>query len=232
MANLIKLRYTLYPESGQSTFEKQIDYLNTLGIKEYLHILEPQNIVIGFEKLNNLGEFTHPHIHFHFSTDKNIGAIRKGLTRYWKDSGETRIRAALYSLKQEDDVKDLTAFYRYPLKQLNKEFHNFNKYPVDFDLKLQTVLANEQYNQVVEIARAKALSDSNKQSTFDKLLIYLDELKPNSKETVLSLTLKYYKREKLSMNISTMAGYALTYCSINDLVSDELILEKLKEKFL
>jgi len=225
MSNFIKLRYTFFEKQTTSDFAK-------LFKLDYLRHIEPVHLVCGYETMNNRGELTHPHIHIHFSTDKNIAAIRKALTRMWAEAGEDRKRAALYSLKLEEDVKDPNFFYRYPLKQGSLTFHEFNVYPPDFDFTTQRLLAQEQWSQICEVNNAKALSDANKQSTYDKLEVFLKEKSPTTKDTVLQLVLQYYKENRLAMNLATMSGYALTFCALNNLVCDSIILQRMNEKFL
>lgn len=88
------------------------------------------------------------------------------------------------------------------------------------------------YDQVVTVNRLKMEKELNKQSTYDKMSKELDLMKFTSPLQVQAAVHAYYKKNKQSMNLKTMAGYALTYCSINDLVSDELILAKMNEYFL
>lgn len=227
MANYIKFRYTFLEEKGSPKLTKQ---LIRIYINDYLKIFDAKHLVVGFERKNNCGEETHPHIHIHFTTEKKIETIRKALTRKWKDEGEERTRASLYCLKQEDDVIDKNRFFRYPLKQGSQDFMEVNEYPEDFDVSIERVLAMEHWNTSVEVNRQKLETVLSKESTFDKLVKYLDNLEIKSYELVLKNVLNYYKENKLAMNIATMAGYSLTYCSINNLISDEVILKKMEDK--
>jgi len=223
MANYIKFRYTL--EVGCPHHLKQ---LKAGLIQDYIDIITPVFMVIGYETKNKLGEETHPHIHIHFTTDKKVETIRKALTRKWKDEHETRTRAALYSLKQEDDVKDQDFFFRYPLKQGNNIFDKYNLYPPTFDKEIQIKCANEYYNTSVTINRAKMEKELNKTSTFDKLQEFLDPLELKTTNEVISKTYDFYLENKMAMNVNTIHGYCITYCCLNNLIEKSVILDKIK----
>lgn len=223
MVNFVKLRYTVPPDCPNF-----VNNLRKGNIKDYIDIIEPLVMVIGYETKNKLGEDTHPHIHIHFTTDKKVETIRKALQRKWKDEGETRTRAALYSLKQEEDVKDSDFFFRYPLKQGNNIFDSYNIYPDGFDKELQIKCAIEYYNTCVEVNRVKMEKELNKTSTFDKLQEYLDALEINNTDQVMSNAYDFYLENKMAMNVSTIHGYCVTYSCLKGLINKSVIIEKIK----
>lgn len=227
MVNYVKLRYTLDPTT--SFPGREIANLVKGTIQEYLDIIDPYVVVIGYETKNKLGEETHPHIHLHFTTDKATDTIRKALTRKWKNEGDERTRAALYSLKHEEDVKDEDFFFRYPLKQGGENlFHKYNVYPIGFDVELQIKLANEFYNTSVTVNRNKMEKELSKTSTYDKLQEYLDPLELKTTHEVMSKTYDFYLENKMAMNVNTIHGYCVTYCCATGLIDKCVILEKIK----
>lgn len=223
MANYVKFRYTL--EEG---FPK---HLIPQLIKDFIEIITPAVLVVGYETKNKVGEQTHPHLHLHFTTDKKVESIRKALTRKWKDEGETRTRAALYSLKQEEDVKDVDFFFRYPLKQGNNDYDKFNVYPDGFDKDVQMKCAIEYYNTSVMINRQKMEKELNKTSTYDKLSEYLDSLALSVNLTsnlVIKFAVQFYIDNKMAISATTIHGYCVTYCVINGIIDKCVIYEKIK----
>lgn len=231
MANFIKFRYTLDPTDQNYLDGFRSKYVQNF-ISDYEKILSPVTCVWGYETKNKLGEATAAHIHCHFTTDKEIETIRKALTRKWKDEGETRTRASLYSLKLEKDVKDTDFFFRYPLKQGDSLLEKYNVYPDGFEFEKQKLIAMEMYKTSVEVNRNKLETQLDKTTTFDKLCDYLALQEISNKHDVLKYTLLFYKTNKMSMNIKTMSGYALTYCCINNYISDQLIIESMEKSML
>lgn len=224
MADYVKFRYTL--EEG---FPK---HLIPQLIKDFIEIITPVFLVVGYETKNKVGEQTHPHLHLHFTTDKKVETIRKALTRKWKSEGETRTRAALYSLKYEEDVNDVDFFFRYPLKQGNNDYDKFNIYPDGFDKDVQIKCAIEYYNTSVTINRQKMEKELNKTSTYDKLEEYLNNIASDlpyiNSSNVIKLAVEFYIENKMAINAATIHGYCVTYCVTKGLIDKSVIYEKIK----
>ena len=221
----IKFRFTLPPdfcEGARHTFIR-------IGLQRYLTVFAARVIVSGYETQDSEGKPTAPHIHCHFETSKNIETIRKALTRMWKEDGEMRTRASLYCLKEEKDVQDMNFFFRYPLKQCGENyFHAFNKYPTDFNVEQQLHDANEHWKMSCEVNCQKRKSLENRQSTYDKLVLYLESKTCDTTNDVVSHAFDFYLQEKHAMNCATIHGYCLTYSCAAGLVSKDIVLNKIK----
>lgn len=211
----IKFRYTFENFSNKEASNSCINELSErLGISSAIY--SSANI----EHHDKMGKETKPHIHIHFvyRNEKGVkdvvGSLRKKLQRYFADSGETRKGNILYSLVEETDVKDLTRFLRYPLKQgdiLGAFWKDrLCKYPSDFDISLQTSLAAEEYARMVEF-KTKKHEESLKPSTKDKLFEYLDAIHSatpfKNKKSIGIAIVEYYSQEEKSLNVSTVQGY-------------------------
>lgn len=210
--NLIKFRFTPYTEEFDYNSECQF-------INEFVGITQPQFMTCGFEKLNNLGEPYKPHYHIHIATKKTIGAIRKAFSRtnYYKEAPSKG--NALYSLTEEDDVKDLARFFRYPFKQGGR-IRFRESLPPDFDLSGQLLCAREEYANIVKVKqekREKLLSPT----TCDKIMEYLEglEVKPINDIDILEQMILYYAERGSSANKQTLIGFMNTYKVRNKIIS-------------
>lgn len=171
----------------------------------------------GYEVLNKTREPTNPHLHMHFVVkNKTIGSIRKALQREFKRLGETRKGNSLYSLAEEEDVKDLNRFLRYAWKQGGRrgiEDGFPERLPPDMDINLQEALAIEEQDRMWDF-NCKKKADSLKPNTKDKLFEYLDEINEKckfiTKKEILIKIMEYYNQEEKSANKSTILGYLQT----------------------
>lgn len=220
----VKFRYTFPTDSIIGSTRDIHCY-----ISKYIEIIHPIHMVVGFESKDKFGQPTQSHIHIHFQTNADVGSIRTALRRFWEKEGETRQRAALYSLKEEVDVVDIDRFWRYPLKQGDKTLEKFQKYPDGFDASLQRALAVEQYNNLVEVNNKKRDTEIGKESTYSKLKKYLDQVPLSTSREVNARVLDYYEQEEMSMNLKTMTGYTLTYCVQKKLVQKSVLLARMDE---
>lgn len=227
----VKLRYSYLPVKPD-VIEEGMTFLEfkRRGLDEILKSIHSVSHVIGHEELNSLGDPTLHHVHIHFSTYGNISSIRTNLTRLWKkEYNDLRVRAALYSLKEETDVKDYDLFFRYPLKQGNEMFQKKNIYPVNFDYAVQRVLAMDQWQRECEYKKAKQNTDLNKESTYSKLKTYLDSFEILEILMIKRYIFRYYLKEQLAMNANTMSGYANTYAAqVGLLTEDDFIMNYMK----
>lgn len=180
----------------------------------------------GFEKLNNLNESTHPHLHFHFAikTEKDLlGAMRKRFQRYIKlDGDETRKGNVLYSLAEESDVKDINRFLRYVWKQGGREHLGtgwpYEKLPSEMEIDLEIALAREEQERMWEF-NIKKREKQMAPDTRDKLFEYLDDCHQQEnflgKKQILIKICEFYgtpdeKGNMRSANKQTILGYLQT----------------------
>lgn len=204
-----KLRYTL--AEGEQVQQ---------AVYKFIGLLSAQCISLGYERYDKAGEATNPHVHFHFCSEDIVGTIRKRLQRQFKTAGEVRTGNILYSLKEEEDVKEPKRFYRYPLKQLTMFPHDFEGflreksiYPEGFDYRDEKMLASEEYAHMVAFCRKKQ-DEVRAPSTKDKLFEWLDAVHQQRAFTmevdILENILKYYNQEEKSANQATIMGYLNT----------------------
>lgn len=202
-------------------------------------------ITMGYETLDRAGRPTHPHLHIHFNTIENDpkGAkIRARFQTWLKNNSDDRINGAkgaenkVYSLKTpEDGVFNIMRFYRYPWKQggrvgtdLEKlqSFDCSDEDETDF-IEMEIERAKAEYAALSD-ARAKAIAkheDKVANSTYSKISRRCDELlscspKVVGMDDIMDTIIDVYVEHELSMNTSTMAGYALTYA-----VSKKILLK-------
>lgn len=218
--NHIKIRYTFSENPTKDIIISKLTWL--MCITDY------RVCTAGFETKNKLGETTHSHIHFHCHTEKSIGAIRKAMQRQFKEDDEKRKGNQLYSCCVEEDVKDDNRFFRYPWKQGGRITREGMREP-DLELKMEIALAEEEYARMVEFNQKK-VEKSLAPNTFDKLEEYISNKCVNNVEDILAHIDEYYLENKLSMNVSTMAGYGLTLGRKLNLITKKEMIQKMLNK--
>jgi len=219
--NHVKFRYTFagayesYAEHPQ--FEESITGLISL----FIEAINPLYVTCGLEDLDKFGEKTHLHVHIHAVTPKKIDAIRKAVTKIFKEMKEERKGNALYGLSQVKDCLDQKRLLRYPFKQTRRNLgdmsflQKLNVEPADFDHFLETELAVEEWERAVEVHRHKRERALNP-NTFEKFEVYMSDKKVISLADIAGHIHDFYLKEKMSMNLKTMGGYIRTYAvSIN-----------------
>lgn len=204
----IKFRYTLS--------EKDLEDLprfNHCVVKKYLSIFKATIITMGYEKLNNEGEETKKHIHIHFMTEIKIGTIRTALGRFWDEEEDKRKGNQKYSLREELDVVDLNRFFRYVWKQGRRVYKDFEKIDdlENFDPDVELKCAEEEYAMIVDVNRLKKQKQQDKTNTYNKIVKYLEETKPQNLKEVVTQIGDFYIKEGMSMNMQTIVGYVINY---------------------
>lgn len=216
--NLVKFRFTPFTDTFDNNAECQF-------ISTFMGYAAPVYMTLGFEKLNKLGEPTRPHYHIHIATKKSIGSIRKAFTRTELYQSATVKGNELYSLAEETDVKDLSRFFRYPFKQGGRITFR-EMLPPNFDLKIESACAKEEYAAMVKFNQAKrdkALAPTN----CDKVMEYLEGLaiKPVTDIDILEQMILYYAERGSSANKQTLIGYMNTYKVRNNIVTARQMAE-------
>lgn len=198
-----------------------------------VEVLNPDKFTCGYETMNKYGEPTAPHIHVNFTTDTNLATIRKRFQRYMKDCGEERKGNALYSLANlTKDLQDEDAFFRYPLKQNGKLYDEDMrlKLPEGFDLEEQRKLAYHQWQNNIEYHKKSRDRRDEKESTFDKMVAEFDTRDDlTTFDIVLTSVVEYYQKKKLSMNLQTMTGYAVSYAHQKGIIPTHVLVLKMRK---
>lgn len=219
----VKLRYTFSGNELQyeAAMPKITELLGTLSLDQRSHQSRVKYMTIGVEELDKCGEKTHKHIHIHMLINDKLASMRKRLQRMFQRVEETRRGNVLYSLVEEDDVKDDCRFFRYVFKQSltegfpaeNRLIGRYQLYPPDYDISLQSKLAYEEWSRDVEFNKKK-LEKLLQPSTKDKLFEYLDAVHQThsftNKRDILIMILMYYNQEEKSANQATIMGYLNT----------------------
>ena len=204
----IKFRYTLSERDLAD-----LPRFNQYVVKKFLSFFKATTITIGLEKLNNEGEPTKDHIHIHFMTEVKIGTIRTALGRFWTEEEDKRTGNQKYSLREELDVKDPNRFWRYAWKQGARQYNVYeNLFGLeDFDPVVEMKCAQEEYAMIVDVNRLKKQKQQDKTNTYNKIVKYLEETKPQNLKEVVSQISDFYLKEGMSMNASTIVGYVTNY---------------------
>lgn len=153
--------------------------------------------ILGIEDKNKYGELIKKHLHFHFMSEEKIETIRKRFNR----SSDPEKKDS-YSLCLEKDVKDQNKFFRYPLKQY-ENIDNFNNnnilIPNGFDIKIQHLLANEEWNKGKEILSRQRVKSDSRQTTYEKLIELIDNenIKFSSIKEIEIYILEYYLKNNI-----------------------------------
>jgi len=187
MTNYIKFRYDL-KES-----EHPISILYRIWKQDF-----PVGI-LGIETKNKYGEEIKRHFHYHFVTDEKIEAIRRRFTRSAiKDQKDN------YSMALEKDVVDENRFFRYPMKQYESEYKPLAniKVPENFDLDLQRILANEEWEKGKQILSCQRVKHDSRQTTYEKILSIIEEncVRFCNLEEIQDYILRYYLDNKIPPN--------------------------------
>lgn len=153
--------------------------------------------ILGIEDKNKYGELIKKHLHFHFMSEEKIETIRKRFNR----SSDPEKKDS-YSLCLEKDVKDQNKFFRYPLKQY-ENIDNFNNnnilIPSGFDIKIQHLLANEEWNKGKEILSRQRVKSDSRQTTYEKIIELIDNenIKFSSIKEIEIYILEYYLKNNI-----------------------------------
>jgi len=225
--HFLKFRYTF--NEGISLAEQMSASVTCLGLLTDNAVMRS----VGIERLNNLGRPAQPHVHIFFATTTKIGALRKAFTRsdLYKNSNGRKANS-LYSLTEEDDVKDENRFFRYVFKE-NRDFPmKYQKLPESFNFEIEAACAKEERELQIE-RNLKSEAKNLAPSTKDKLFEYLDGLNEQSKFTtklqILMKIIEYYTSEEKSLNHSTTMGFLNTaLIRYGILTIEQLALEWLK----
>lgn len=216
-------RYTFNERLMPETSEEIMEFIITL-IKEVFNFTEDHGTwTMGYHTHDSCGEGTHKHFHMHYKAEKSLDAYRKAFQRWNQKQGDFRKGNELYSLKnsQEEHIRDIKAFFRYPFKMVHLDKHYYNTYFHDDNIDAQIELAVLQFEEkkVKNLERKRKLLD--KTTTYDKFIKYLGEKELKSKISVQNELIEFYKKEKMSMNPNTMQGYTYTYMMQTGLMSNE-----------
>lgn len=171
-----------------SDYNHNLWYESARGIIAEL-IVDVSDSVFGTfnnEVFSKLGDACKPHLHFHYgvkfsgddSAEKYLARVRKRITR----SGIVHTPRC-YKLSHEKDVRDIFAFFRYPLKQtgekIAKHFLNYELFTREiegWDTKFQVALAKEELAKCGEVGKAKREKDLSRQTTYERMLVACADL--------------------------------------------------------
>lgn len=235
----VKFRYTFNEDEqhAEAAMPKISELLGIITTDQRSYHSRVKYITIGVEQLDKCGENTKKHMHIHMLIDDKLASMRKRLQRYFISVDEKRKGNVLYSLTEEEDVKDPVRFFRYVFKQSgntaypleNRILCKHQIYPPDFDVRLQCTIAYEEWMRDCEF-NTKKKNDALKPSTKDMLFEYLDKIndtvgKFKTKIEILTAILQYYMQEEKSANQATIMGYLNTALLRYGLMTPEQMAE-------
>lgn len=182
-------------------------------------------VVGGLEVQNKLGEYTFPHVHFHFTSHTKKDTLVKQLKRiYHSLYDEALVGNKKYSCKIETDV-NMERFFRYSLKQYEaiepiieqKLCSGFST----SELETFRKVAYAQYQLGIEVNQSKADRKEIATTKFSRACLKLDKLENPSKLDIALGIQEVYLNDESPINNNTIAGYTLAYCLKRGLVSKE-----------
>lgn len=218
----------LEPSSEDQIIQHMMSYANLFGLT-----IGHGEWTTGYHLYNAYGDSTSPHFHIHFRGDKTLAAYRKSFQRFAETDTYAfgRKGVKLYSLKQcnEEYIKDIKRFFRYPFKMVHLCEIHFNNYFSEDDLPIQIELAVTEFEERKARLLEKRAKDAEKKTTYDKFIEFLEDAELQNITDVRRKIIKFYVLEKMSCNPKTMEGYVNTYCLQNNLMSEDEFMDLMKK---
>lgn len=196
----------------------------------------------GYEDKNKLGADTHPHIHIHFNTKDTVKNIRARFKTWLKNRGDSRTEDgnagsenkayAMGTPKENEGLRSIERFARYPWKQGYRIRFLGEKVPLDWDdeeIKFQVERASAEYalNAENRLKAQKKAEEKAANSTYAKIQKGCEESSPKTFGQVIDVAIDVYVRHEMAMNLQTMTGYCLTYAVGKGMISKESIRKKI-----
>lgn len=196
----------------------------------------------GYENKNKMGADTHPHIHIHFNTKDSVKNIRARFKTWLKNRNDGRTEDgnagsenkvyAMGTPKENEGLRSIERFARYPWKQGNRIPFKGEKVPEDWDaeeIKFQIERASAEYalNAENRLKAAKKAEEKAANSTFAKIAKSCEESEPKTFGAVIEVAIDVYVRHEIAMNLQTMTGYCLTYAVGKGMIPKSAICKKI-----
>lgn len=220
----IKFRYTFtFP-----VLDEEMRPAVTSLIEMFIEKMNPVYVSVGIEDLDRFGDKTHLHVHIHVVTPKKVDAIRKAITKIFKEMEEERKGTCLYGLSNVKDLLDQNRLLRYPFKQGRRGngdvswLKHLNILPEDYNYEVERECAIEEWEKLVIVNRQKRERSLNP-NTFEKFEVFMEtnSYVPTDVLDTCRYLDRFYMLEKSSMNRNTMAGYAVTYSRTIGLITED-----------
>lgn len=218
----IKFRYTFF----FPVIDEEMQPAVTSLIQMFIEKMNAVYVSVGLEDLDRFGDKTHLHVHIHVVTPKKVDAIRKAVTKIFKEMEEERKGTCLYGLSNVKDLLDQNRLLRYPLKQGRRGngdvsfLKHLNIFPDDFNYEVERECAIEEWERLVIINRQKRERSLNP-NTFEKFEEYMIDKTAKTISNVAGHINDFYLLEKMSMNLKTIGGYVRTFCVQKGIISRE-----------
>ena len=188
------------------------------------------------EYYDSKGEYTKPHLHFNFISEKSRDTMIKPIkAAYLENEGETLIGNKMFSLKPATFI-DHDKWFRYALKQLPSLDSKLNLTPLENHngaLEDMRQRAHDQWIIGCEVNQSKASHKQTKEERYDRIVRFIE--KPKKPTSILEITLgitNFYIKEKSPINSNTIQGYTLTYALTNGIISVLEFSKKIEKKIL
>lgn len=206
-------------------------YETAREFKEIIDNYALGKIVGGLEVQNKLGEWTFPHVHFHFTSYTKKDTLVKQLKRiYHRLYDEALVGNKKYSCKIETDV-NMERFFRYSLKQYEAIEpiieHNLCSGFTTSELEAFRKVAHAQYQLGIEVNQTKADKREIATTKFSRACLKLDKIENPTKLDIALGIQEVYLNDESPINNNTIAGYTLAYCLKRGIISKEKNAEKI-----
>lgn len=215
------------PKENADIIEAMMEVFKPLGLDIN------DELTVAYHPYNARGYETKPHFHIHFKQNgKTLAAMRKAIQTYCKSDPKYlgHVGNTLYSLTKcnDEDIKDIRRFYRYPFKMTHLCDIHYNNYFDEEELELQKTLATDEFEREKSKLLEADEKAANKMTTYDKFLKFIEDEKLDlrTKKEIQRCIVHFYKKEKMSCNPQTMSGYVHTYMLCNDLVDVDKWIEE------
>lgn len=185
--------------------------------------------VLGVETQNAQGALIKRHLHYHFVTDEKVETIRKRFSRNYPQFKERG--RGFYSLTEETDVRDVNHFFRYCVKQQEPITfkYEYTRIPIpeDFDLKMQNILAYEEWSKGKEIMTKKAKESLSRLSVYEKILDIIQKTSPEifTLRDAKLYVLDYFLENNLPPNKNKIIDIANGVAITQGIISKEQFLD-------
>ena len=195
-------------------------------------------ITFGLEGYNSRREPTYFHVHFHFSSFANRGAISKTLKRLFQSLNRVCTGVKCFSLKPEAFVNE-DKFFNYPLKQYDHDLSNNGlayKCSKGFSIDEINSMRKTAYNTwlvAVQINQGKQDRNGDTGDTiFSRILSRIEEkLKQQhfqrNMQNVYQEIIDLYLEEDKPINLTTIRGYGLTVATKVGIITSQSLVERL-----
>jgi len=180
----------------------------------------------GYETKNKSGEPCKAHFHLHFQSHATREALIKCLRRLATEWDQDFKSNKSYSLRPDGMVREVEAFFRYPLKQYpHPDPHNTTTRGFNPErIVIMHAVAHESWLKACQINSAKQDNRDTPDTLFLSVLRIIQKNNDTTKRSIAKTFYKYYEEENKPINHTVIEGYVLNAMLKQKLLTiDELL---------